>query len=222
MKLLHYPQALNVGCTNFMFVWPCIITNFFVIKPTRCTNFTNLFCHETLHVSDSSSVHYQEFIHCTLSSGICHTAFEQDKDGTWSCSKAVYKSVWHILVPIVQWINSWWWKEELSETRSVSCQNKFVKLVHLVGFIIKKVGCTFGIVLAHHNLYTRFKIVTPKTLVIVIVRHKVKSICCKKHSKLTQTDSVCKIRRNKNGTCKIRQTKNEHICILCLKKYNKA
>jgi len=27
---------------------------------------------------------------------------------------------------------------ELSETYTVSCQNKFVKLVHLVGFIIKK------------------------------------------------------------------------------------
>jgi hypothetical protein len=40
---------------------------FLVIKPTRCTNFANLFCHETLHVSDSSSVHHQEFIHCTLS-----------------------------------------------------------------------------------------------------------------------------------------------------------
>jgi hypothetical protein len=25
-----------------------IITNFFIIKPTRCTNFTNLFWHETL------------------------------------------------------------------------------------------------------------------------------------------------------------------------------
>jgi hypothetical protein len=47
-------------------------TFFFVIKPTRCTNFTNLFCHETLHVSDSSSVHHQEFIHCTLSNGIRH------------------------------------------------------------------------------------------------------------------------------------------------------
>ena len=42
-------------------------------KTTRCTNFKNLFCHETLHVSDSSSVHHQEFIHCTLSNGICHT-----------------------------------------------------------------------------------------------------------------------------------------------------
>ena len=28
--------------------------------------------------------------------------------------------------------------EELSETCRVSCQNKFVKLVHLFGFIIKK------------------------------------------------------------------------------------
>jgi hypothetical protein len=26
----------------------------------------------------------------------------------------------------------------MSETRRVSCQNKFVKLVHLVGFVIKK------------------------------------------------------------------------------------
>jgi len=31
-------------------------------KPTRCTNFTNLFWHETLHVSDSSSVHHQQFL----------------------------------------------------------------------------------------------------------------------------------------------------------------
>jgi hypothetical protein len=55
-----------------------------------------------------------------------------------SCSKAVYKPVWHIPLLSVQWINSWRWTEELSETCRVSCQNKFVKLVHLVGFIIKK------------------------------------------------------------------------------------
>ena len=35
-------------------------------------------------------------------------------------------------------LNSWWWTEELSETCKVSWQNTFVKLVHLVGFIIKK------------------------------------------------------------------------------------
>ena len=127
-----------------------VILHFFVIKPTRCTNFTNLFCHETLHVSDSLSVQHQEFIHCTLSNGICHTAFGQDHRGpaqkrsanlydrSWSCSKAVYKPVWHILLLSVHWINSWWWTDKLSETCRVSWQNKFVKLVHLVGFITKK------------------------------------------------------------------------------------
>ena len=57
----------------FTFMWPCILTNFFMIKQTRCTNFTHLFWCETLHVSESSSVYHQEFIHCTLSNVICHT-----------------------------------------------------------------------------------------------------------------------------------------------------
>jgi len=26
-----------------------------------------------LHVSDSLSVHHQEFIHCALNNGVCHT-----------------------------------------------------------------------------------------------------------------------------------------------------
>jgi hypothetical protein len=34
--------------------------------------------------------------------------------------------------------NSWWWTEELSETCRISFQNKFEKLVHLVGFIVRK------------------------------------------------------------------------------------
>jgi len=53
-------------------------TSFFIIRPTRCTNFANYFWHEILHVSDSVFVHHQEFIHCTLSNGICHRAYEQD------------------------------------------------------------------------------------------------------------------------------------------------
>ena len=31
------------------------------IKPTRSTNFSNLFWNKTVHVSDSSSVYHQEF-----------------------------------------------------------------------------------------------------------------------------------------------------------------
>ena len=41
---------------------------FLIIKPIRCTNFSNLFWNETLHVSDSTSVHHQEFftVHTTM------------------------------------------------------------------------------------------------------------------------------------------------------------
>ena len=38
-------------------------------QPVSQINFWN----ETLHVSDSSSVHHQEFFHCTHSNSICHT-----------------------------------------------------------------------------------------------------------------------------------------------------
>jgi hypothetical protein len=57
---------------------------------------------------------------------------------SWSCSKAVYKPVWHIPLLSVQRINSWRWTEELSETYRISWQNKFVTLTHLFGFITKK------------------------------------------------------------------------------------
>ena len=39
---------------------------FFTIKQIRCTNFPDLLRQETLHVSDSSSAHHQEFIHTGL------------------------------------------------------------------------------------------------------------------------------------------------------------
>jgi hypothetical protein len=48
------------------------------------------------------------------------------------------KPVCHIPLLSVQWINSWWWTEKLSETCRFSWQNKFVKWVHLLCFITKK------------------------------------------------------------------------------------
>jgi len=82
--------------------WP----NVFITKPTRCTNFTNLFgmklyMFRTVPLSIIRSLF------------TVHSDFEQDQDETavpsWSCSKAVYKPVWHIPLLSVQWINSWWW-----------------------------------------------------------------------------------------------------------------
>jgi len=126
---IRFTNQLSIS-VSFEVTYKVKSTIFFIIKPTRCTNFTNLFCHETLHVSENFSVHHQEFIHCTLSNV-----------PSWSCSKAVYKPVWHIPLLSVQWINSWRWTEELSKPCRVSCQNKFVKFVHLFGFYYKEICC---------------------------------------------------------------------------------
>ena len=60
------------------------------------------------------------------SSGVYSLYIRQDQDGTvvpsWSCSKALFKPVWHIPLLSVQWINSWWKTEEQSET--CSCMTK--------------------------------------------------------------------------------------------------
>ena len=77
---------------------------FCIIKRTRCTSFSNLFWNENLHVSDSSSVHHQEFF-------TAHTAMVYVIQVCWqlasriicSCSQAVCKPVWHIPLLCVQW-----------------------------------------------------------------------------------------------------------------------
>jgi hypothetical protein len=80
--------------------------------------------------------------------------YRQLSSWTASCSKAVYKPVWHIPLLSIQWINSWWWKDELSEACSVSSQNKFVKLVHLFGFITKKFVTMQGHMNVKKNLFS--------------------------------------------------------------------
>jgi len=90
-----------------------------------------------------------------------------------SCSKALYKPVWHIPLLSVKWINSWWWTDELSETCRVSCQNKFVKLVHLFGFIIKKA------VTMNDHMNVKLPRLPGRNLVAVaVLSHIMSSITC--------------------------------------------
>jgi hypothetical protein len=124
---------------NFYEIKANINVGFFIVKPTRCTDFTNLFCHETLHVLEIPlSLIRRLFVVHSAMVYVIQALYTQLASRTWSCSQAVHKPVWHIPLLSVQWINSWWWTEELSKTCRVSWQNKFVKLVHLIGFIIKK------------------------------------------------------------------------------------
>jgi hypothetical protein len=91
-----------------------------------------------LHVSDRSSLHHQGLF--TVHSAMVYVIqlCRQLSNSrirpvpSWSCcSKAVYMTC---TIAECTVNNSWWWTEELSETCRVSFQNKFEKLVRLVGY----------------------------------------------------------------------------------------
>ena len=133
------PWKYNSQLLFFLtFTWLCIITDFFVMKPTSALIsqiffVMKLYMFRTVRLSIVRSLF-------TVHSAMVYViqVCRQLSSRTRSCSKAVYKPVWHIPLLSVQWINSWRWIDELSETCRVSWQNKSVKLVHLVGFITKK------------------------------------------------------------------------------------
>jgi hypothetical protein len=62
---------------------------------------------------------------------------------SWSCSKAVYKPIWHIPLLSVQWVPPDDGQRNCPKHVEFHLQNKFEKLVQLVGFtsIIRKICC---------------------------------------------------------------------------------
>jgi hypothetical protein len=71
--------------------------------------------------------------------------------GSWSLLESCLQTCMTYTIAECTVNNSWWWTEELSEICRVSFQNKFEKLVSLVGFIIKQ------LVTVSHNFYSSVK-----------------------------------------------------------------
>ena len=132
MRLLHEQWITLSTCWRYSvpsqnsFTWSILI-----IKPTRCTNFSNLFlewnstCFKQF-LSPSSSV-----FHCTHSNVICHTVSLT----SWFCSHGVRKSVWHITLLCVLWKSLDDGQRNCLKHVEFYSKNKFVKLVQIVGFI---------------------------------------------------------------------------------------
>ena len=79
------------------------------VKPTRCTNVSNLFYFGmALHVSDGLSVHHHDFKTVHTATGICQT----DTAVCLLASRQQY------LFAVCTVLNSWWWTERPSETCS--------------------------------------------------------------------------------------------------------
>ena len=124
-----YKITVNQSCVRLL-----------IIKPTRCTDFSNLFL-------EWNSTRFGQFLcpssgvlHCTHSNSIRHTglltACEQDKDGSQFHTKHV----------------------------EFHSKNQFEKLVHLVGFIIRNLKADYYV--SDHTIFCRetyghFKAVQP-------------------------------------------------------------
>ena len=72
-ELLHFETRVTVQWGN------TLIYSFLYDRTNRWTNFPNLFWlkNEPLHISGSSSTHHQDFINCTLGTGISLTVWRQ-------------------------------------------------------------------------------------------------------------------------------------------------
>ena len=116
---------LSKFCSHLWHSWDLASWQFSYNKSTRCTNFSHLFWRETLHVSDSSSVHHQEFftVHATMVYVI--QVYWQPVSGIPLTGCRQTCMTYTIAVCTVK--NSWWWTEKLPETCRVSFQNKFEK-----------------------------------------------------------------------------------------------
>ena len=139
----------------------------FVNKPTLCTNFSCMFI-SILYMFQSTmcpsseeltvSMRYLVYVTlCGRPSGIPdshpHRAGSPTSGRTkpvlsWSCSQAVNKPVWHIPLLCVHWKTADDGQRNHLKHVEFYSKNKFEKLVHLVGFIIRvcvmnfKVACT--------------------------------------------------------------------------------
>jgi hypothetical protein len=119
-----------------------------IIKPTRCTNFSNLFLEWNNTCFGQFLCPSSGVFHCTHRNGICHTglltACEQDQNGiSWSCSQVVRKPVWHIPLLCVQWKTTDDGLRNCPKHVLFHSKNKFEKLVHVVGFMIGNLSrCT--------------------------------------------------------------------------------
>jgi len=98
------------------------------------------FWNKILHVSDSSSVHHQEFftVHTAIHTGLL-TACEQDQFRPFPARKlsANLYDIHHCCVCTVK--NSWWWTEELSETCRVLFQKQIWEISASSWFYYKNI-----------------------------------------------------------------------------------
>ena len=128
-RSLEYPELEHFRYVQqnkyFNISFPCIL----LIKPTRCTNFSNLF------LEQNSTCFRQVF--CP-SSGLyycIHSKRYMSYRLCWLLASGI--RMFHIPIAVYTVLDSWWWTETCLKHLKFYSRNKFEKLAHQVGFIMR-------------------------------------------------------------------------------------
>jgi hypothetical protein len=128
---------------NGLFLY--VILSRMIIKPTRCTNFSNL-------ILEWNSICFGQFLcplsgvfHCTHNSGICHTGYAHilQAGSGWNILILLaicQQTCMTCTISVCTLKNSWWWAEELSETCRVLFQNQIWKISASSWYIIRNLS----------------------------------------------------------------------------------
>jgi len=95
----------------FMFTWPCIVANFFLIKLTEALNFPKFIFVKKLYMFRAVPLSITRSFPLYIRHWCMSCRFDdsfQARSGwnavpSWTCLKAVIKPAWHTPVPNVQW-----------------------------------------------------------------------------------------------------------------------
>jgi hypothetical protein len=228
-----YRKSTKISRTlesNFTFMWPCIViwrscdraswydvhvtvhrVKFLIIKPTRCTNFSNLFlkwnstCFRQF-LCPSSGV----FFYCTHSNGIWYTglltacelsANLYDTYDTYHCcvysekllmmdSSSVSKPVWHIPLLCVQWKTPDDGQRNCPKHVEFHSMNQFQKLMHLVGFIIRNLTRCTVTWTSYHDARSHERYITMHGHMNVSFKNKLRCLRAKSWKKYVNTSKM--------------------------------
>ena len=158
--------------TDFTCGWPWIAINSYT-KPTTCTNFSNLFLffwNKTLHVSDSTSVHHQQFF-------TVHTAMVYAIQVCWQLASRIRTEAIQCIASTIYVCDLTmalnWGPKQFANLSEIKIQTRLVVfwitqiyslLVQLVGFIVRNPQFPF-----HLHPGTDFARVPKRKLCIICV-----------------------------------------------------
>jgi hypothetical protein len=130
---------------SFTFMWPCIVTNFFVINQLDVLIFQiyfgmklYMFRTVSLSITRTYSLYTQQWY-------MSYKFVDSFRAGSgWNILillllESCLQSCMTYTIAGCTVSNSWWWTEKLSETYRVSFQNKCGKLVRPVGLLQRKI-----------------------------------------------------------------------------------